>query len=207
MPPKFKSEEEVRHEKEKILREAANIITEGGYESLTIRKLAANCKVSAPKIYYYFDNKDAVYLSVMVEGFQILHHLTEKAFNNSTNEKDRFFNVCSSIFEFAKNYMYYYEIMFNGRLPRCMDFSESIYDKMAMHEKEIALSVYNLFTVSVTELAKMNNKNIDELDIIEMFSSIHGCITLYLSNILKEIDIDYDKLSERVCNKLLSELE
>jgi len=53
--------------RQKLLDAAQALATEGGYDAVTVRKVAARAGVSAPTAYQYFTSKDHLLVDVLVE--------------------------------------------------------------------------------------------------------------------------------------------
>lgn len=203
MPPKPKTAKQIAIEKKKILNAALQIISKKGYHNLTMRALASKCGISATKIYYYFTNKEEVYFNVVKQGFLLLHQSIKDAYCEGNNPVERFEKVCRAYFRYASENPHYYEIMFSERTPRRLDYTSGPLEEIAEQEKEVALKFYELWSRCVLELADTKGKEIDEYDIVEIFSQLHGIINLEYSNNLREVDISFEKLCDHVIEKLL----
>ena len=57
--------------KQAILAAARDIAAQEGWQAVTIRKVADRIEYSPPMIYEHFENKDAVLLELMREGFRL----------------------------------------------------------------------------------------------------------------------------------------
>jgi len=57
--------------KQAILAAARDIAAQEGWQAVTIRKVADRIEYSPPMIYGHFENKDAVLLELMREGFRL----------------------------------------------------------------------------------------------------------------------------------------
>jgi AcrR family transcriptional regulator len=57
--------------KQAILAAARDIAAQEGWQAVTIRKVADRIEYSRPMIYEHFENKDAVLLELMREGFRL----------------------------------------------------------------------------------------------------------------------------------------
>ena len=59
-----------RTTKEEILRLAVPLFAEHGYESVSMRDIAAAVGIQAPALYYHFSDKQSLYLAVMDHAFE-----------------------------------------------------------------------------------------------------------------------------------------
>ncbi|MCR8645395.1 TetR/AcrR family transcriptional regulator [Paenibacillus sp. N1-5-1-14] len=59
-----------------ILRQAAFLFMENGYEPVTLQQIAKICKVTKASIYYYFENKAELFTASVVFMIQLAHQST-----------------------------------------------------------------------------------------------------------------------------------
>lgn len=206
MPPKPKTPDEIELVRKKILEESLKIISEKGYNNLTIRLVASHCGISATKIYYYFTNKEEIYFNIVEYGFSLMHQTLKDAYCEGRDPVERFKKVCQAYVLFASEQANYYELMLSARTPRTMDYKSGEFEQIAEHEKEVALRFYHFWSKCVEELAAFKGVKIDEYDIVSIFAQLHGIISLEHSNNLREVDIVFDTLSERVIDKMIQKL-
>lgn len=71
--------------KRKILKMALREIDENGYEKLSLRKLATNCNLTTGAFYRNFANKDALFMSLMLElSTSLTEIISQKSDGNYT---------------------------------------------------------------------------------------------------------------------------
>lgn len=66
-----------------IFESAAGIFTQKGYHKATVDEIAAAIGVSKGTIYYYFKNKEELYLAILREGIDLFHEQLVKAAQSS----------------------------------------------------------------------------------------------------------------------------
>ncbi|HIG86258.1 MAG TPA: TetR/AcrR family transcriptional regulator [Planctomycetes bacterium] len=98
--------------KPRILREARNVLLEGGYTALSTRRIARGVGCTAASIYLYFKNKDALLHALIDEGFEILHAQLE-AVSHEGSPQDHLENLCAAYVSFANSNSEFYEVMFH----------------------------------------------------------------------------------------------
>jgi AcrR family transcriptional regulator len=89
---------------------------------VTIRKIADRIEYSPPMIYEHFENKDAILLELMREGFRLL--LAEIKTTNATTgaPTTRVMRIAVAYWEFAWKYPELYQVMHGlGGVPFCAD--------------------------------------------------------------------------------------
>ena len=73
-----RKEREKLHRRETILAAARELFFEKGYRT-TMEEIAESAELSKGTLYLYFNSKDELYISVIMEGFRILEERIEKA--------------------------------------------------------------------------------------------------------------------------------
>lgn len=85
----------------KLLAGAAELFTRKGYAATTVREIVAAAGVSKPVLYYYFKNKEGIYLELMRETFTKADGLLASALEERgtvTKKLMRFFDQAFSLF-------------------------------------------------------------------------------------------------------------
>ena len=70
MGTKQRREREKQEVREGILAGAREIALQEGWQAVTIRKVAERIEYSPPTIYEYFENKEAILLELLRQGFE-----------------------------------------------------------------------------------------------------------------------------------------
>lgn len=65
--------------RERLLESALERFTRKGYAAATVREIVASAGVTQPVLYYYFRNKEGIYLELMEQGFRKFDALLEAA--------------------------------------------------------------------------------------------------------------------------------
>lgn len=101
MPIKHNNQEEITTIRNNILPAALDILMTEGYASLTMRKIATRLGMSATNIYNYYENKDEVYLCILIEGFELLYNDVYIVSKFTDNPKDKLTQVIKAIVNFG----------------------------------------------------------------------------------------------------------
>ena len=131
MPRTPRKPEEIQAEKQRILSEALNIITERGYEGLTMRGLGERLGMAAKTIYNYFRNKDEVYLQVAMREFEALHGELLEAYDSSKDPSERLKSITKRFLAFGLSHPAQYDLMFSLYTPKYRDFFGSPLEDVA----------------------------------------------------------------------------
>ena len=151
-----------------IIDEAINIIHEGGYESLSIRELAARVKISEPAIYRHFLNKEDIVLGIlsrMGEFDQLLEEYINEG-NNAVEKLKRFIH-------------FHFDFLQKEKEMTSVLFSEDIFNQSELlKQKMLRIIKYrkSLLT-NIIQLGKTENE-IKEIETNDIVTMILGFIRL-----------------------------
>ena len=86
-----KGEKEVRDviARDRLLASAAELFTRKGYAGATVREIVQAAKVTKPVLYYYFRNKEGIYLELMGEAFAQFEALLDVSREEGGSARDR----------------------------------------------------------------------------------------------------------------------
>ncbi|MGB1700054.1 MAG: TetR/AcrR family transcriptional regulator [Nannocystaceae bacterium] len=86
----------------RILHEATRMFADVGFERTSIRELAARCACTKPALYYYFRNKEAVYLEALaIQTERALAHM-EWVVSSDGNLRQRLHRGIQRLFDYAR---------------------------------------------------------------------------------------------------------
>lgn len=204
-PPR--PQHEVEEVKENILQNALKIIIDEGYPQMTMRKIAGKSDMSATNLYNYFANKDEIYLSLVIRGFEQLRESfddicsqTEKA-----HPLERGRQLIRAYLKFGIENRHYYEIMFTRPTPKFNDYVGTPLEELAMVEMghsmkiahTVAETVGRILHVEDLESRKIKHK------VMQLWSLVHGMVSLYHSNIAEYVVDDQKALFESLENDII----
>ena len=95
-----------------ILEAAMNIVKNEGCESLSIRKIADSIEYTAPIIYSYFLNKEAVLIELSKHGFTMLINCIQRQLTGITDPKERMEVMLMGYLQFARQESELYQLMY-----------------------------------------------------------------------------------------------
>jgi TetR/AcrR family transcriptional regulator len=88
--------------RERLLTAALNLFNEKGYSATSVREIVEAAGVTKPVLYYYFGNKEGIYVELMDSSYSTFESLVAgvEAVDGSAEEKIIAF--CSNLFEASK---------------------------------------------------------------------------------------------------------
>ncbi len=201
MPRNTRNPEEIEKIKRKILDAALAILFEEGFDDLSMRKLGRKLGMTAPNIYNYYSGKDELYLTIQTMGFERIGERFEQIVSEHCLPVDQFSAMVDAYLEFGMANPDYYSIMFSRNTPKYIDYIGTKLEPIAFKEKEAALKVADIVSAVIQDLARENSR-IQEKDAayhtIQIWTSLHGIVSLYYTRVLQELDENVEKTINRL---------
>lgn len=82
----------------RLLRSATGIFTRKGYAGATVREIVEAAGVTKPALYYYFRNKEGIYLELMREGFSKFDSLLDASRGEPGDAVRKIKRLCDEVF-------------------------------------------------------------------------------------------------------------
>ncbi len=208
MPPIPKTKLQVKQEKSIIINNSLKIISEKGISNLTMREVAKLCNSTTSKLYYYFESKEHLILSITSCGFNALQECILNNISNTKNPTEKLNVTLKSIYNFGIESSIYFNLMFSSEIPKYYNTTEDckFFDAITEHN-QIGLSFYNLYTSIVYEYANSINCNVDDNYILTIFIRIYGIIGLNNAGMLKEVNAVADELLESTLKSIINDFK
>ncbi len=80
--------------RERLLEGATELFTQKGYAATTVREIVATAGVTKPALYYYFKNKEGIYMELMQGGFSKLDELLATSFGDQESATEKLLRLC-----------------------------------------------------------------------------------------------------------------
>ena len=84
--------------RERLLKSATELFTRKGYSGTTVREIVAAAGVTKPVLYYYFRNKEGIYLELMRGGFSRFDSLLGESVVERGTVSERLTRLCIQTF-------------------------------------------------------------------------------------------------------------
>lgn len=169
---KMASKDRILRQKEEtrknILDAAYTIAKEEGWQNLSMRKIADKIEYTAPIIYEYFSNKDAILQELTLKGFIALTKDLEKAKSLSEDPAEQLEKMWMAYWNFAFSDKELYQVMYGVQMNCCSGRCSATENP------------YDLFTDVIAEVMKSQNpsKEVIKQKYFTFFSVIHGLVSV-----------------------------
>ena len=165
----LRQKEETRNN---ILGAAYDIVKEEGWNGLSMRKIADKIEYTAPIIYEYFSNKEAILQELTGKGFIKLTKNLEKAKAKFEKPEEQLEAMWMAYWHFAFTDTEMYQVMFGVQMSCCSQRCPA------------SDSPYKLFVGVIAEIMKNSNptEEVIKQKYFTFFSVIHGLIAINIIN-------------------------
>lgn len=165
-----------------ILEAARQLFRQHDYSSVTLRKIAEQIEYSPTTIYLYFQDKHALVMELISEGFEELHRRMLSA--QDSNDPVESMRRCGlEYLHFSQDQPHYYRLMFqleDAELnARCRQQQERLSEKC-----------FGFLMQLVGEVRQAHGLIPDESDLMiahHLWSGLHGAATLALGGLLDRL--------------------
>ncbi len=84
--------------RQRLLEGAAELFTKKGYAASTTREIVAAAGVTKPVLYYYFRNKEGIYLQLMREAFSKFHEVIQDSLQAQGTAAEKLLGLCDRVY-------------------------------------------------------------------------------------------------------------
>lgn len=87
-----------REARQRLLASATEIFTRKGYAAATVREIVTGAGVTAPVLYYYFGNKEGLFLALMKDAWEQFEAVIAAALGEGGSARARIVRLCDRVF-------------------------------------------------------------------------------------------------------------
>jgi len=156
-----------------ILKAALHIAKEEGWEALSMRKIADAIEYTAPIIYEYFENKDALLYELTRTGYQILNSKLEEARDQYNTPEEQLEAMWVAYWNFAFLKKELYQLMY-GISTSC--------NCELMNKMPEAARQWDIIAEVIAKMLHINDLESEAICVryFTFWSVVHGLISINL---------------------------
>ncbi len=112
-----------------ILKAAKGLFFKQGFAATTMTQIAAAAELGKGTLYLYFQNKEELYISLLVEGMQLLNDIFERTVAGLNGWEEKFTALGWAYYQYSLDYSEFFQISFqfqHGELTASI--SDDLYD-------------------------------------------------------------------------------
>ncbi|HWJ26055.1 MAG TPA: TetR/AcrR family transcriptional regulator [Flavisolibacter sp.] len=176
-----------------ILDAAYKIVKEEGWQALSMRKIADEIEYTAPIIYEYFSNKDAILAELNRKGFLYLAKEMEEARDKHQNPADQLEAMWMAYWNFAFKKKELYQLMFGVSMNCCTgqkapeseapanlvrDVIRQLRADKNLPETDVCINYYTFWSIihGLISINLVNRGESDEINMLVLKNAIGGII-------------------------------
>ena len=178
MGTKERKKREKKARKDAILEAAKGVFFEKGLQGTTMDQIAEAAELSKGSLYLYFPGKEELYVSILLEGLDILYQKFSDANTGREDWEQKLRNIALAFYSFYREQKHYFNILFflqHGELSS--HISEELYQKCF----DRGLSCLNFLSEAIQEgIHKGEIKAQDPMELsVILWGAFNGILLLY----------------------------
>lgn len=179
--------------RDRLLNVALQLFAEKGYEATSVRKIALAAEVTKPTLYYYFKNKEGLYLETVEHLCRIIENavMLSSVSDGTVREKIKSFSL--NILNMAISYKDSSTLLF--------EYSK---DTIFIIHNRIATSIKSIINEIITDGIKSSNLTLNRDDDFTSTLMAHLIFSYYEHLFLKRT-IDRDKI-EKMLDRIIDQM-
>ena len=214
MPKAARRTQEVRIIKREILDCALNIINKEGINNLSMRKLAAQMRMSAANLYNYYRSKENIIIALDNNGFKMLYRIVKNAVNSAKSPIEKINVLIREYIKFGTSpeRVNQYNIMFNR--ARVFDYLGTGFEVLVEYQTRKAFRILDLSFRTISEYINHNPKlhgKDPKILTLRIWIELHGIVSFFNNRLFNELHFsddfkEYAQDSRKTVEKLTEEL-
>jgi len=174
----------------RILKAAMELYVKGGYENVTMRRIAAKIEYSPGTIYLYFQNKKDIMLQLCYQGFERL-----------LAQQDKLVKIADPLEKLSAGGRYYLAFALeNPELYELMFATKEIFKESGPDEESVPLRAFRKFAENVKACLDAGIFSAGEVETtaIALWATLHGLASLLIKGRLRFLpEESLDKVVEQ----------
>jgi AcrR family transcriptional regulator len=100
--------------RKRLMKAGTKVFAQKGYAGASVNEIARKAGASKPVLYYYFKNKEGLYLAILSHGFEERMRLMREAFETPTDWRNRLVKMVDSVLCMARQRQDLYKVTFHA---------------------------------------------------------------------------------------------
>ena len=177
-----------------IISASLEIVKEEGWSALSMRKIADKIEYTAPIIYEYFSNKEAILQELTRTGYQKLTKQMEDAGNLFTEPERQLEAMWLAYWNFAFAEKELYQVMYGVQTTCCINDNPC----------EVMRAPKNMLRNKIAELIPSDKKSEEYIDrrYYTFWSVVHGLISINMTRQLTSEEINRQVLKDAIAGMI-----
>jgi len=171
---------EKERRRQAILKAAKGLFFKQGFAATTMTQIAAAAELGKGTLYLYFQNKEELYISLLVEGMQLLNDIFERTVASIAGWEEKFTALGWAYYQYSIDYSEFFQISFqfqHGELTASI--SDELYNRCF---QEGLKSLGTLAGILEEGMAAGDIEKRDPMELtVVLWGSLTGLILLHMA--------------------------
>lgn len=180
MGVKERREKEKKLRRQNILEAAKGLFFEQGFAATTMHQIAETAELGKGTLYLYFQNKEELYISLLVEGMELLNDTLKQATSGLAGWEKKFMALGWAYYQYSIDYREFFQISFqfqHGELTA--NISDDLYQKCFQEGLKSLTRLACILEEGMT-VNEIEQQDPMELTVV-LWGSITGLILLHMA--------------------------
>jgi AcrR family transcriptional regulator len=186
MTTKERKEREKLARREAILEAAREVFFKNGFQTTTMDQVAEAAELSKGSLYLHFPTKEELYVSLHIEGLELLHERFKKAVQGVEDWETRIRNIGKAYYNFYREEKNYCQILF---LLQHGEIAPKVSDDVIQTCFDLGYECLGILCRAIEDgMAQGEIRHQDAMELaIVLWGSLNGVILLHEEEEHKEI--------------------
>ena len=171
---------EKEHRRQAILQAAKGLFFKQGFAATTMTQIAAAAELGKGTLYLYFQNKEELYISLLVEGMQLLNEIFQRTVEGVSGWEAKFTALGWAYYQYSIDYSEFFQISFQFQHG---ELTANISDDLYKHCYEEGLKSLGTLAAILEEgmaAGEIEPRDPMELTVV-LWGSLTGLILLHMA--------------------------
>jgi len=102
---------EKQHRRNQILDAARTLLFSSGVDSISISKIAKQAELGVGTIYFYYKNKEEIFIALQKEGVALLYSTILQIFKKNIDHEEKLIRIAKAYHNFSEEQKSYFDII------------------------------------------------------------------------------------------------
>jgi len=171
---------EKQRRRQAILQAAKGLFFKQGFATTTMTQIAAAAELGKGTLYLYFQNKEELYISLLVEGMQLLNEIFQRTVDGVSGWEEKFTALGWAYYQYSIDYSEFFQISFQFQHG---ELTANISDDLYNHCYQEGLKSLGTLAAILEEgmaAGDIEKRNPMELTVV-LWGSLTGLILLHMA--------------------------
>ncbi|MCD4677229.1 MAG: TetR/AcrR family transcriptional regulator [Desulfobacula sp.] len=157
-----------------ILDAARTLLFSTGIDSISISKIAEQAELGVGTIYFYYKNKEQIFVALQQEGVAILYSTILQIFKTKIGHQEKLKQIAFSYYRFSEEQKNYFDIINYFLSSPIVFFEPNLKNRIDMSGRKILLIIRDIVADGVQQ-GVFNEKDPGKFSIM-FWGTLHGLI-------------------------------